>query len=76
MHPYHTRGDGPLEDLQDRQIIAGSEDPDRQQIIAFHEERLNWRLQRAFEDCFPGRAFQQPRPVRPRPVAAKPQGFA
>jgi hypothetical protein len=49
---------------------------ERQQIIAFHEERLNWRLQRAFEEGFPGRAFQQPRPARPRPVAVKPQGFA
>ena len=49
---------------------------ERRQVIVFHRERLNWRLQRAFEDCFPGRDFQQPRPVRPRPAAAKPQGFA
>ncbi len=53
-----------------------AEDLERRQIIKFHEERLNWRLQRAFEDCFPGRALQQPRPTRPRPAAVKPQGFA
>jgi hypothetical protein len=53
-----------------------TEDALRKELCAFHEERLNWRLQRAFEDCFPGRAFQQRRPTRPRPVAVKPQGFA
>lgn len=52
------------------------EEIERRQIIEFHEARLNWRLQRAFEESFPGRAFQQPRPVHPRPKAAKPKGFA
>jgi len=52
------------------------EEAELKAICTFHEERLNWRLQRAFEDCFPGRAFQQPRPVRSRPVAIRPQGFA
>ena len=56
--------------------LAGGEDLERQRVIALHEERLNWRLQRAFEDYFPGRAFQQPRPRRPRSVTAKPAGFA
>jgi len=70
----------PEEDQVARDLRAGqidiAEELQRQQIIEFQGARLNWRLQRAFEESFPGRAFQQPRPARPRPVAAKPQGFA
>ena len=52
-----------------------AEEIERRQIIAFHEERLNWRLQRALGDHSPGRFLQRPRLARPRSVAAKPKGF-
>jgi hypothetical protein len=51
------------------------EEIERRQIIEFHGARLNWRLQRTFEERSPGRAFQRPRPGRPRSAAAKPKGF-
>jgi hypothetical protein len=73
MNPYHACGDSPLENLAS---LPRDEDLERRQAIEFHEERLNWRLQRAFEESFPGRAFQQPRPRRARPAAAKPAGFS
>jgi hypothetical protein len=45
-------------------------------LCAFHEERLNWRLQRAFGNTFPGRVSGQPRPGPARsPLATKPKGF-
>ncbi len=54
-------------------------------LCAFHEERLNWRLQRAFGNTFPskfqfifeGRVSGQPSfgAARSPSAAAKPKGF-
>ena len=52
-----------------------AEEIERRQIIAFHEERLNWRLQRALGDHSPERSLQQPRLARPRLASAKPKGL-
>lgn len=54
-----------------------TEEIERRQIIEFHEARLRWRLQQAFEDH--RRRLQQPVAEgmnRPRLVKGKPRGFA
>jgi hypothetical protein len=57
-----------IEDLQ-------PEDLERQQIIEFHEARLNWRLQRAFEDYRRGRPAFKALSRRGVPGPYKPLGF-
>jgi len=44
-------------------------------LCAFHEERLNWRLQRVLEGHSFRRFLQQPRLARPPVSGCKPKGF-